>query len=78
MLTVTLEDMAEEGDKLLLAGWFLKEGDTVAKGQDLVDVETDKAAITVPSPAAGRVVRFLVKEGEEVQRSTPLCEIEPG
>lgn len=76
MYTMTLLDVAEEGDKLLLAGWFLKEGDAVSRGQDLLDVETDKAAITVPSPVSGKVVRLLVAEGEEVKRETALCEIE--
>ncbi len=73
--TVTLEDIGEETEKFLVAGWFLKEGDAVEKGQDLLDVETDKAAITVPSPVSGTLVRVLVAEGAEVPRATPLCEI---
>ncbi len=72
---LTLADLGEETEKLLVVEWFLSEGMVVNKGQDLLDVETDKAALTVPSPVTGTLRRVLVGEGEEILRDTPLCEI---
>ena len=42
--------------------WLVKEGDLVKEDQDLVDVETDKAIVTLPSPYSGKVLRL---HGEE-------------
>lgn len=73
--TFTLADLGDETEKLLVVEWFLSEGMVVTKGQDLLDVETDKAALTVPSPVSGTLRRVLVVGGEEILRDTPLCEI---
>ena len=39
-------------------------GDTIERDQGLLEIETDKATVTVPSTAAGRVTKVLVKRGE--------------
>ena len=43
----------EEGE---IVAWLVAEGDDVALNQPLVEVETAKAAVEIPSPFAGRVV----------------------
>ncbi|PIQ85619.1 MAG: branched-chain alpha-keto acid dehydrogenase subunit E2 [Candidatus Omnitrophica bacterium CG11_big_fil_rev_8_21_14_0_20_45_26] len=45
---------------------LVSEGDTVKKDQDLVEIETEKAAAPIPSPVAGKVNRIHVKEGDAV------------
>ncbi len=47
-------------------------GDTVAEGDPLVVLESDKASMEVPSPAAGEVLEILVKEGDEVRQGDEL------
>src|SRR5437588_9979254 len=42
-------------------------GDTVSKDQPLLEVQADKAALEVMSPAAGKVVKVLVKAGDEIK-----------
>ena len=62
-----LPDLGEgitEGEVLKV---LVAEGDTVAEDQPLFEIETDKAAIEVPSPFAGRVLRIHVHEGDQFQ-----------
>jgi len=55
--------------------WLVKEGDTVAKDQSIAEVETDKAVVEIPSPAAGKVLKLYHKEGELVQVGQVLAVI---
>ena len=45
---------------------FVKPGDVVRKDDPLVELESDKATMEVPSPAAGKVASVSVKEGDKV------------
>ena len=45
--------MAQETGKLIR--WLKAEGDTVAKGEPLIEVETDKVTVEIEAPAAGRL-----------------------
>ena len=45
---------------------LVKEGDVVKKDQGVVELETDKATVTVPCPMPGKIVKIVVKEGETV------------
>lgn len=51
-------------------------GDTVAINDPVVEVETAKSAVELPSHVAGTVVRILVNTGDEVTVGTPLLEID--
>ena len=42
-------------------------GDIVTKDQPLVEVQADKAALEVPSPAAGKITQILIKQGDQVK-----------
>src|SRR4051794_13644292 len=50
-------------------------GATVAEGDPLVEVETDKAITDVVAPRAGVVVAFLVQEGDTVEVGAPLVQL---
>ena len=58
-----LGENIETGDVVRV---LVAEGDTIAADQPVVELETDKATIEVPSPAAGSVSRVAVKEGDTV------------
>src|SRR5205085_4765742 len=51
-------------------------GDVVAKDQPLLEVQADKAALEVTSPSAGKVVKVLVKAGDEIKVGQPYLVIE--
>jgi pyruvate dehydrogenase E2 component (dihydrolipoamide acetyltransferase) len=57
-------EMAQETGKLI--SWLKKEGDTVAKGEPLLEVETDKAVMEVESPGDGVLAGVKVEAGAEV------------
>jgi dihydrolipoamide dehydrogenase len=57
---------------------LVKPGDTVAEEQPLVTLESDKATMEVPSPAAGTVETVLVKVGDTVSQGTPIVELAGG
>jgi pyruvate dehydrogenase E2 component (dihydrolipoamide acetyltransferase) len=47
--------------------WLVKEGDTVKEDQDLLEVETDKAILTLNSPYTGKVTKLHGKEGDIIK-----------
>ncbi len=55
-----------------LVKWLVKEGDTVKEDQDVAEVETDKALVSIPSPAAGKIEKLHYKEGDKVKVGTVL------
>lgn len=55
--------------------WMVKEGDTIAEDQPLVEVMTDKVNVQIPSPKGGSVSRILAKEGEMVKVGQVIVEI---
>ena len=69
----SLGENIESGDVLTI---FVSEGDVVTKDQDLLELETDKATMPVPSPQAGKIVKILVSEGETVPIGKAMFEIE--
>jgi len=69
----SLGDGIDSADVLEL---FVSEGDTVTKDQGLMELETDKATVTVPSPFAGKIVKILVKAGQTVAVGSVIGEME--
>ena len=55
---------------------FVKPGDTVAAEDSLVSLESDKATMDVPSPAAGKVKELRVKLGDKVSEGSMLVVLE--
>ncbi len=56
--------------------WLVKEGDSVEEDQDLLEVETDKALLTLNSPYTGKVTQLHGKEGEIIKVGDVLTTIE--
>ena len=59
-------------------GWLKQEGDHVAKGEGLVEFETEKLVNTIESPAEGTLTKILSPEGEEVKCGTPIAYLSVG
>ena len=55
--------------------WLVKEGDTVKENQNIVQVETDKSVVDLPSPESGAISKIAVKEGEKIKVGGVLCTI---
>ena len=57
-------EMAQENGKLL--SWRKKEGEAVAKGEPLLEIETDKAVVEIESPADGILAGVKAQEGDVI------------
>jgi pyruvate dehydrogenase E2 component (dihydrolipoamide acetyltransferase) len=70
-----LPDLGEGLTEGEVARWLVSEGQEIAEDDPLVEIQTDKTTVEVPSPAAGKVSRILVAEGEVVAVGTVLVVI---
>jgi pyruvate/2-oxoglutarate dehydrogenase complex dihydrolipoamide acyltransferase (E2) component len=70
-----LPDLGEGLTEGEIARWLVSEGQDVAEDDPLVEIQTDKTTVEIPSPAAGKVARILVAEGEVVAVGTVLVVI---
>jgi pyruvate dehydrogenase E2 component (dihydrolipoamide acetyltransferase) len=59
-----LPDLGEGLTEGEVARWLVAEGDVVAEDDPLVEIQTDKTTVEIPSPAAGTVLKILVAEGD--------------
>jgi pyruvate dehydrogenase E2 component (dihydrolipoamide acetyltransferase) len=74
-MEIRLPNLGEDADSGTVASIFVKEGDTVAKDQALIEIESEKAVASVPSTMAGKVTRIHVKEGDEIRVGALIASI---
>jgi 2-oxoglutarate dehydrogenase E2 component (dihydrolipoamide succinyltransferase) len=65
-LEIKVPTLGESVTEATVGQWLKKEGDAVARDEPLVELETDKVTLEVPAPAAGRLEKISVKDGETV------------
>jgi pyruvate/2-oxoglutarate dehydrogenase complex dihydrolipoamide acyltransferase (E2) component len=70
-----LPDLGEGLTEGEVARWLVSEGEEVVEDQPLVEIQTDKTTVEIPSPAAGKVAQILVEEGKVVPVGTVLVVI---
>lgn len=66
-------EMAQDNGKLLR--WLKKEGDAVKKGEPLMEIETDKAAVEIEAPADGVLRDITAREGDVIPVGKPIAMI---
>lgn len=71
-MDVKLPKLGEGADSGIVVNIFVKEGDTVASGQAIIELENEKAVASIPSTAAGVVSKIYVKPGDRVSVGQPL------
>jgi len=65
-MDVKLPKLGEGADSGVVVNLFVKEGDTVAKGQAILELENEKAVASIPSTGAGVVAKIYVKPGDRI------------
>ncbi|HXH89901.1 MAG TPA: dihydrolipoamide acetyltransferase family protein [Gaiellaceae bacterium] len=70
-----LPDLGEGLTEGEIARWLVTEGQEIAEDDPLVEIQTDKTTVEIPSPAAGTVAQILVAEGAVVPVGTVLVVI---
>jgi len=73
---VKMPDLATTDSAIRIGRWIVAPGQRVARGQSLVEVETDKAAMEVESVAAGVVVEILANVDDEVSVGDVIAVLE--
>jgi pyruvate/2-oxoglutarate dehydrogenase complex dihydrolipoamide acyltransferase (E2) component len=73
-----LPDLGEGLTEGEIARWLVAEGQEIGENDPLVEIQTDKTTVEIPSPAAGKVARILVAEGETATVGTVLIVIGEG
>ena len=74
-----LPDVGEGLTEADIVSWHVKPGDTVQVNQVIVEIETAKAVVELPSPYAGTVTALLADEGQTVDVGTPIIAVDvPG
>jgi pyruvate dehydrogenase E2 component (dihydrolipoamide acetyltransferase) len=73
-----LPDLGEGLTEAEVVAWHVAVGDEVGLNQVLVEVETEKAVVELPSPFAGTVVELLAEPGQTIEVGAPLIAVETG
>jgi 2-oxoisovalerate dehydrogenase E2 component (dihydrolipoyl transacylase) len=71
-----LPDVGEGLTEADIVAWHVKPGDQVEVNQIIVEIETAKAVVELPSPWDGTVARLLVEEGQTVDVGTPIIAVD--
>ena len=71
-----LPDVGEGLTEAEIVSWKVKPGDTVTVNQVLVEIETAKSLVELPSPFAGTVTALLADEGATVEVGTPIIRVD--
>jgi pyruvate dehydrogenase E2 component (dihydrolipoamide acetyltransferase) len=77
-MDLKLPPLGEGADSGNVVSILVKEGDTIAKGQGIIELETGKAVAPVPASAAGKVTKIIVSVGEKISVGQPILSIEGG
>jgi 2-oxoglutarate dehydrogenase E2 component (dihydrolipoamide succinyltransferase) len=75
-VSVKVPSLGESVSEAVIAAWKHAEGDLVKADEPLVEVESEKATVEVPSPGAGRLQKILRKPGDTVKIGEVIAEID--
>jgi len=78
IIDIAIPQMGESVGEGVIASWMVAVGEAVKKDAPLVEVETDKVAIEVPSPVDGVMVEHLVAEGDTVAVGSVIARVSQG
>ncbi len=74
----TFPDVGEGISEGEIVKWKVKAGDKIKEGDVLVEIETDKAVVDIPSPINGRILQTQKKEGAKIKVGEILVTIDDG
>ena len=77
-IEIKVPQLPESVSDATLVNWHHKAGDTVARDENLVDLETDKVVLEVPAPTAGVLQEILIKDGATVTAGEVLALLNEG
>jgi len=76
IVDVILPELGENIESADIINVLVKPGDNIEKDQGIIEIETDKATVEVPSSISGKVVEVLVKTGEKAKTGQAIIKVE--
>jgi 2-oxoglutarate dehydrogenase E2 component (dihydrolipoamide succinyltransferase) len=76
LVDLVVPEVGESIHEVQVLSWKKQPGEQVAKDEELVEIETEKATVPVSAPAAGRLQEVLKKDGEFAEVGDTLARIE--
>jgi 2-oxoglutarate dehydrogenase E2 component (dihydrolipoamide succinyltransferase) len=76
IIEVKVPQLSESVAEATLSAWHIKEGDAVARDQNLIDIETDKVVLELPAPDSGVIVKIIKNNGETVASGEVIAQID--
>ncbi len=77
MLEIKIPELGESIQEVQIAHWLKQEGQWVEKGEDIVELESEKASQALPSPSAGVLQAILFKDGQFVKVGQVIARLDP-
>ena len=75
---IKLPNLGAETEEARVVTWLKNVGDTVATGEAVAEIETEKATVDLESPAAGTITEILVPADSDVAVGTVLATLDEG
>ena len=75
-MDVKLPKLGEGADSGVVVNIMVKEGDTIAKDQTVLELENEKAVASIPSTAAGVVTKIYIKSGDRISVGQRILSVE--
>jgi 2-oxoglutarate dehydrogenase E2 component (dihydrolipoamide succinyltransferase) len=76
LIEVKIPQLSESVSEATLVSWHKKEGETVARDENLIDIETDKVVLELPAPDAGVITKILMGNGATVTSGDVIAQID--
>src|SRR4249920_3403821 len=76
IIEVKVPQLSESVAEATLLDWHKKEGEAVARDENLIDIETDKVVLELPSPADGVLVKIIKKARDSVGSGEIIAQID--
>jgi pyruvate dehydrogenase E2 component (dihydrolipoamide acetyltransferase) len=78
LVEIKLQELGENVESGTVAGIMVSEGDHIQKDQGLLELETEKAAVEIPSEISGVIKEIMIEEGDEIRVGQALFKVESG
>ena len=75
MIEIKIPSPGESISEVEIASWFVADGDIVEKDQDIAEIESDKATLTLVADEGGKI-QILAQEGDTVEVGSVACKID--
>ena len=76
-MDIVMPEIGEDIKEATVSFWHIEKGEQIKKGDDLVEMVTDKATFNVPAPIDGTLTQTKAEEGQTIKTGDIIAVIEP-